>query len=300
MSGPSTSVDGRIAKTSPANGNGTALAPQRRGIASTIESLDFKRALAQALPKHMTADKMARVALTALRVNPLLAQSTPESFFACLMQCAQLGLEPNSPTQEAYLIPRKNNRNGTVETTLIVGYQGLIALALRSGKVEKIWTRVVHEGDHFRVKYGLVEDIEHEPSTEPGRDQRPITYVYAVAKLTTGGTVFEVMSREQVETRRRENASPNSSPWQKHYESMVRKTAVRALSKWIPKSSEMALAEAIDERGDEGKPQLVSDTAFSVMEGMGINPIYEADGESVPHDKETGEVMAQVEPGANG
>ena len=68
----------------------TALAPQ----------------LAKALPRHMNADRMARIALTEFRKNPELGKCTPHSLFGSLLTASQLGLEPG-PLGHAYLIPYK-------------------------------------------------------------------------------------------------------------------------------------------------------------------------------------------------
>lgn len=304
MSGPTTDASGRIQKPQQSQ-NGQAPQPQppaRRGLAQLVETSDFDRALRQALPSQIKADKMARIILTALRTTRDLARCTPESFFSCVMQAAALGLEPNTPNGHCWLIPRKNGRSGGVDCTLIVGYQGMIELALRSGKVDKIWTRVVREGDHFKVKYGLEEDVEHEPSIDPRREQMPITYVYGVAALKTGGKVFEVLSAAQVDARRKRSAAGASGPWQTDYEAMVRKTAVRSLFKWVPKSSEMALVESLEQRVDEGKGQVFDSEVYKHVSVMGINPIYETDAEETPSDvdPETGETLVQAEPGANG
>lgn len=296
MANVNTDPTGRIQKTAP---NGQSQVPARRTLAAQIDSAEFKKALSQALPKHITPDRMARIAMTALRTTRDLAQCTPESFFSCLMQAAQLGLEPNTPNQHVYLIPRRNK--GVLECTLIVGYQGQIELALRSGKVEKIWTRVVREGDEFQVEYGLTENITHRPSTDPQREQMPITFVYAVAQLKTGGSIFEVLSLAQIEARRKMSAAGTSGPWVQHFEAMARKTAVRSLFKWVPKSAEMALAEHLDERADMGRSQMFDGMVHDAVEKMGFKPIVEVETEPEPeHDPQTGEVVAQEEPGATG
>lgn len=278
MGTPRTDAEGRIQK----NGQSTQLA--KKTLAQQLNDPQMIAEIRRALPSHIKPEKMARIVMTALRTTRDLDKCTPESFFGCVMQAAQLGLEVNTPHGHAYLIPRRNNRAGNIECTLIVGYQGMIELALRSGKVEKIWTRVVREGDHFRVKYGLEEDIEHEPAIDAEREARPITYVYAVAALSTGGKVFEVLSAAQVEARRKRSAAGNSGPWQTDYEAMVRKTAVRSLFKWVPKSSEMALAEALEERAEQGKSQAFDGLVNESVERLGMRPI-DTEGEPVGEDE---------------
>jgi recombination protein RecT len=53
----------------------------------------FKGEIARALPKHLSPDRMVRIALTAFRMNPKLAQTDPRSVFAAVIQSSQLGLE---------------------------------------------------------------------------------------------------------------------------------------------------------------------------------------------------------------
>ena len=55
----------------------------------------FKQQVALALPKHMTADRFVRVALTALLKTPKLQDCTPESVIQCMLNCSALGLEPD-------------------------------------------------------------------------------------------------------------------------------------------------------------------------------------------------------------
>ncbi|HHX83701.1 MAG TPA: recombinase RecT, partial [Pseudomonadaceae bacterium] len=45
--------------------------------------------IAKALPKHMDADRLARVALTTIRTNPTLLQCNVPSLLAGVMQAAQ-------------------------------------------------------------------------------------------------------------------------------------------------------------------------------------------------------------------
>ncbi len=288
-----TDQTGRIQKNGQ-QAEGTKLA--RKTLAQQVNDPMMLQELRRALPKHVSAEKMARIVLTALRTTRDLDKTTPESFFGCVMQAAQLGLDVNTPNQHAYLIPRRNNKINAMECTLIVGYQGMIELALRSGKVEKIWTRVVREGDLFRVKYGLEEDIEHEPAIDGDRETRPIAYVYAVAALTTGGKVFEVLSMAQIQERRKRSAAGNSGPWQTDFEAMARKTAVRSLFKWVPKSSEIAMAEALEERAEQGRPQAFDGMVNESVERLGMRPIVDTEGEPVDeteprveYDEQTGE-----------
>ena len=80
-------------------------------IADLIKAMEPQ--IKRALPSTITPERFTRMALSALNTTPKLKECTQISFLAALMNAAQLGLEPNTPLGEAYLIPY-NNR-GTIE-----------------------------------------------------------------------------------------------------------------------------------------------------------------------------------------
>jgi len=245
MSGIVTTQNGKIQKRS---------APEPSNLAQLLERM--RGEIARALPRHITADRMARVTLTALRTNPDLMHSDPASFLACVMQSAQLGLEPNSPLGLAYLIPRRDRDTGGTTCTLQIGYQGMLELARRSGQILSIEADVVYEGDRFLFEKGDNPRIEHVPGDED--DPKKITHAYAIARLKDGGIQRAVLTRRKIERARAANRSPRRSPWDTHFDEMARKTAIRALYKMLPKSAEMAAAAAIDEAPEIGRSQLAA------------------------------------------
>ena len=58
-----------------------------------------------ALPKHVTPDRLIRVALTAVQNTPKLLECDRRSLLSAVMTCAQLGLEPDGVLGQAYLVP---------------------------------------------------------------------------------------------------------------------------------------------------------------------------------------------------
>lgn len=217
------------------------LAKRGGELVSMLEKM--KPAIAQALPKHISPERIGRIALTAIRSNPQLAQCTPQSFLGSLLQASQLGLEVNTPLGQAYLIPFKD------VCTLVVGYQGMMDLARRSGMVKAIYAYAVREADLFNYELGLEPKLQHVPNDE-AEDRGDITHVYAVARLSDGEPIFTVLTRREVEKFRARSRAANSGPWVTDYEAMALKTAIRRIFKWLPKSAEMALATTIDEADD--------------------------------------------------
>src|SRR5262245_40803662 len=200
--------------------------------------------IARALPRHLNADRMSRIALTEFRKNPRLSQCDPRSVFAAVIQASQLGLEPGLMGQ-AYLIPYGS------ECQLQIGYQGLLDLVRRSGLVESIEAHVVYSGDKFTYKAGLTTTLEHEPNFDGDRGEMRLAY--AVARLKGGGSHAEVMTRHQIEANRDRSQNVvsarrggKSTPWDTDTEEMWRKTVLRRIAKFLPKSPELALAIALD------------------------------------------------------
>lgn len=218
-------------------------------IVQQVLSDQFKKQLALAVPKHLNADRMARIAATEVRKNKALLNTEPTSFLGSVMQAAQLGLEPGSALGQAYLVPYGN------QCQLIIGYKGMIDLARRSGQVLSLNAYAVREGDDFSFQLGLKPDIHHVPSLEADRIKKPITYVYAVATLKGGGYQFEVMSRAEVEAVRAKAKSKNI--WTNYFEEMAKKTVIRRLFKYLPVSIEaleITNADAKREAGEKIEP----------------------------------------------
>lgn len=276
--------------------NNTAAVAKPAAKPTTIHGFleTYKGEITRALPKHMTADRMARIALTEFRKTPALMKCDPATLFGAVIQCAQLGLEPGGTMGHAYLIPFENRKRGTTDVQFIIGYRGMLDLARRSGQIVSISAREVCANDHFNYRYGIDETIEHIPAEGPRGE---LTHVYAVAKLKDGGVQFEVLTRSQIEDIR--NASQGyktaikfnrtDSPWISHFTEMAKKTAIRRLFKYLPVSVEIQRAVGLDEAGEEGISQ---DNGY-VIDGISREV---GDGETAPAesvDQETGEIAGQ-------
>jgi len=242
-------------------------------LAAMLASPKMKAQFAAALPKHMTADRMARIVTTEIRKTPELANCDRTSFLGTVIQCAQLGLEPGNSLGHAYILPfdkreKQGDRWVTVRTEaqLIIGYRGMIDLARRSGQIISLSARAVREQDDFDYQLGLHEDLTHKPFE--GENAGEITHVYAVARLQGGGVQFEVMSKAQVEAVRSQSKAGKSGPWANHWEEMAKKTVIRRLFKYLPVSVEIQRAVTLDEAAEAGLPQgneYVFDGDFEVV-----------------------------------
>lgn len=231
-----------------------------------------------ALPANLTPERFERIVLTAISSNPKLQECTPTSFLGAMMTAAQLGVEPNTPLGQGYLIPR-NGRNG-MECTFQLGYKGMIDLAYRSGDIANIGAYTVYKNDEFHVQFGLSPDITHVPCMADRGD--PIAF-YAYYKTKDGGFGFDVMSVEDVRKHAKQFSESVkrgwTSPWDTNFEEMAKKTVLKKVLKYAPLSTEVASKIGMDDT--------VHDT---ISKNMTEEPISYIDAE-------TGEVLTDEEAG---
>ncbi len=246
----------------------------------------------KALPSVITVERFTRMAITAVNQNPKLASCTPRSFMGALMTAAQLGLEPNTPLGQAYVIPFKNK--GVLEATFQLGYRGLIELAHRSGEMMSIQAHTVHENDEFEYEYGLEPKLKHIPALDDRGE--PIQY-YCVFKLKSGGSGFEVMSKKDVINHAKkysQSFDSYSSPWKSAFDAMAKKTVAKQALNYAPISVEFRRGVATDGSVKESldKEMIYEDNSKNIFleEGEYNESDDDSNDETPEVDKETGEV----------
>lgn len=212
-------------------------------IADLIKALEPE--IKKALPSVITPERFTRMALTAISTTPKLQECSQMSFIAALMNAAQLGLEPNTPLGQAYLLPFKNK--GRLECQFQIGYKGMIDLVYRNKQVQTIQAQIVYENDYFEYELGVDSKLIHRPTLE---ERGEMKCVYALFKLENGGYGFEVLSKADC-IRHAEKYSPgmNSSysPWKSDFEAMCKKTAIKKVLKFAPLQADALRAIASDE-----------------------------------------------------
>nr|DAT22531.1 MAG TPA: RecT protein [Caudoviricetes sp.] len=217
--------------------------PAKANLTAMIHRMEGE--IKKALPSVLTPERFTRIVFTALSANQKLSQCTPQSFLGAMMQAAQLGVEPNTPLGQAYLIPYRNK--GQIECQFQLGYKGLIDLAYRSGEVTDIAAHEVHENDIFEYELGLTPKLVHKPVM---KNRGPVIAYYAVFHTKSGGYGFQVMSREDVNDFARKTSKAYdsaSSPWKTYFDEMAKKTVLKKALKYAPLKTDFARAMAADE-----------------------------------------------------
>ena len=195
------------------------------------------------LPETIKPDRLIRIALTEMRMNPRLFDASKESLLGALMVSAQLGLEPGA-LGYCYLVPYQNKKTGQLEIQFQLGYKGILELVRRSGQVENIEARVVYEKDRFDFEYGLNPKLVHKPALK--ERGKPVA-VYAIARFKSGATAFDIMSVDEIEAIKKRSKSPEYGPWVTDWEAMAKKTIIKRLCKYLPLSVDVQRGLAVDE-----------------------------------------------------
>lgn len=206
--------------------------------------------IAATIPKTMDVERMELLAIEAIRKTPDLQQCTVSSLFGALLNCATIGLEPNTALGHAYLLPFNNTRAQTKDVQVLIGYKGWRELARRAGSLRDIYAYPVYEADQFHAQLGTDPRIDHVPSLASEKGQ--IVAFYAVAHLMTGGTEINLMSKREVDRIKSFSMTRGQSgPWRDHYAAMGCKTVLKPLAMAQLMTRDLARAAEIEEHGGE-------------------------------------------------
>ena len=270
---------GKITDTKAASASAVAQSPAKT-LQSQINLMQGE--IKKALPSVLTPERFTRMVLSAVSSSPDLAACETKSFLAAMMQAAQLGLEPNTPLGQAYIIPYKDH--GVPKAQFQIGYKGLIDLAYRSGQVSIIDAQVVYENDDFDYELGLEPKLKHRPAlTNRGK---PILY-YAMFRTKDGGFGFQVMSYEDCMAHARKYSKAYNggfSPWTTNFDEMAKKTVLKKALKYAPLKSDFLRGLS----ADETVKSTLDPEMFDVP-----NEVAFTESEIVEVDQSTGEVIGK-------
>ena len=189
------------------------------------------------MPRHLSPERMARIALTCFRKNPQLAACDPKSVFAAVVTASQMGLEPGI---NCHLVPYKR------ECQLVPDWRGLVDLVYRSGRAS-VWTGAVYEGDTFDYVLGDSPRVTHKPLAAE-ENEAQLRFVYAVGRVHGAEyPVVEVWPVGKVLAhRQRFNKVGERHYSYENLEMYARKVALLQVLKYMPKSVELQNAVSLE------------------------------------------------------
>jgi len=256
-------------------------------VVDLFESAEINHQLKKALPDFVTADKLIRVALTAIRTNQDLLKCSRQSLLACLFACGQLGLSPEPFLGQAYFVPYWNSKLGSFEALFIPGYRGYITLWRRSGLGKTLSAQVVYEKDDFTVQFGLHENLNHIPAEGERGGIKGAWTVFSYKDNTKTFEYMPVYDLMQIKERTKSKTRDGKivGPWATDEAEMCKKTVIRRHMKLAPLSVDdraelMYKASAAEEMALTGDSQ----SNLFLPEGAALN--IEGDPEPVDRSAE--------------
>lgn len=276
--------------------------PKDKQFPALLDS--FKREIALALPKHITPDRMARLAMTAFSQNPKLAQCEPRSVFSAVILSSQLGLEIGVDGQ-AYIVPYFDNRAGCYKAQFIPGWKGYVELINRAGRAT-VWTGVVFKGDKFEYQLGARPECTHQPMGETDETEANVTHAYAIGQVHGSPIpVIEVWPKARIVRHRDKFNKVGETHYSKSNDDAfigyARKVPLLQVMKYMPKSIEVRAAEAVEHGGQfnladvlEGEWSTVAADATAARDDHGADP-----ADNNEHSR-AGEAPPSADSGASG
>jgi recombination protein RecT len=223
----------------------TGLAKIRQEFQSPQAINMFKDAMPAASDKQalLSAKRFGKMTYAVISQSASLQKCTVTSLIRAASLSASLDLDIDARGL-AYLVPYGNEAN------FQIGYLGLIELAYRSGKVKSISAHCIYESEQKNViiiRRNGQYSVEHPFSYE--KPLGKVVAVYATAIIDGIDPQTIVLRNDEIEFYRSKSKAPNSPAWKEYYEAMAKKTAIRQLAKFLPKSilEDLSRAVAIDE-----------------------------------------------------
>ena len=226
-------------------------------------------------------------------------QQAPITIIQSALKAATYDLPIDPALGYAYIVPFNNTiKDGNtfakrMEASFILGYKGMLQLAMRTGAYKKINVVEIREGELIRYDR-LTEEIEiNFVEDEEIRSEQPIKGWCGYFQLVNGMEKTIYMSKSAIIAHEKKNRKGQNmgKGWRDDFDGMAAKTVLRRLiGKWglmsidyqKANASTIAAAEAI------AKGQL-DDEDMQTIEGH----IVTEDGKTI--DTTTGEVLASNE-----
>lgn len=229
----------------------------------TLERM--KPQIAAALPAHLKAERVARLALTEFSRNPTLQKCEEKSILGGIMTAAQLGLEIGVQGQ-AYLVPYYDNKNKTYKAQFIPGWRGLVDLVSRSGR-GTVFSGAIFKDQRFEYLDGARRDLKIMNPTSL-EDPKDITHVYAVGWVR--GAEYPIIELWTMEKAMRHLEKFNKVG-ERHYgyahpEMYARKVVLLQVLKYMPQSIELANAVQVNESFEAGHAATIDGSFVAVDE----------------------------------
>jgi recombination protein RecT len=177
--------------------------------------------------------------LSLVSQNDKLLACNPTTILTSAAKAAALNLPVEPALGFAHIVPFKS------DATFIIGYKGLLQLALRTNQYAAINADAIYQGEDVTVNR-----LTGEIAINGHRTGDEVIGYFAYFKMKNGYEKYVYMTVEQVHAhgaKYSKSYTYNTSAWQTNFDAMAKKTVLRQLlSRWGLLSIEMMDDEAVN------------------------------------------------------
>lgn len=300
MSNTMTNTIQRAASKAPATRPGAPIAGASRNpsaiLSSILDSEGYRKRFDEILGKRSAQFVSSIISL--VNATPELAKAAveaPQTIIQAGLKAALMDLPIENSLGYAYIIPFNNtvkdaqgNFSKRHEAAFVLGWKGMMQLALRTGAYKTINVSDVRQGE-LRSYNRLTEEVDIQwVEDEEERDKLPVVGWVGYYRLVNGSEKTIYMSRKAMEGHEKKNRKGQykTKTWRDDFDGMAMKTMYRKL---IGKYGLMSI-----EYQYQSDPNVVA-MAQSRMDGAPVLPAGQLDDEELLEgeiiDAETGELI---------
>ncbi len=222
--------------------------PQRISFSAMISTDKYQKAINNTLRDPARAKRFVAAITSAVAVNPALQKCDPATVLSGALLGEGLNLSPSPQLGQYYLVPFQNKNNGCKDAQFVLGYKGMIQLALRSGQYKRLNVLAIKAGE-LQSWNPLTEEISLRLIEDDTERERTATVGYLASfEYLNGFTKTIYWSRDKMEAHalrysKGYAAKKGYTFWEKDFDAMAFKTMLRQLiSKWGIMSVDMQIA----------------------------------------------------------
>lgn len=215
---------------------------------ANLEGQFTKNVMGYFVGNEMEVMRFKTAVVDYVRKTPKLLECEMISLMSAFSQVAQFKFLPSGVSGEAYIIPYGK------EAKFQLGYQGIITLLHRTGKISGITSNIIYKNDEFDYEEGLNARLVHKPAMFGKAKGEPIG-VYTIVEMRDGSKTFKVMDEAQIKEIKNLSKAKNaeSSPWNSDKDPflwMWKKTCLIQHQKLLPKTEDLQQAIEKDYEGE--------------------------------------------------
>lgn len=150
---------------------------QRPAFSAMISTPSYQKLINNTIKDPNRARRFVSAIISAVAVNPSLQECTPQTILSGALLGESLNLSPSPQLGQYYLVPFKDKKNNCTNAQFVLGYKGLIQLALRSGQYKRLNVVSIKEGE-LHSWNPIAEEFSIIPIEDEGKRENAPTVGY--------------------------------------------------------------------------------------------------------------------------